>query len=132
MSLREAAESAGDPAYFSTFHRVLEIPDDKHLGTFWKAAPVLGQGADALTTIVVIHKLKGGAVEGNPVMAPFLNKGVLGQVAFVGLKLGVGAGFAFAGAKIAQSGHSTTAKVFSGLASGLGFGAAIHNVRMLR
>lgn len=129
-SIREAGERAWAIDPFS-FHEFLEIPKDRHLGTFWKYADVAGQGADALSTIVTIHSMKGGGREGNPIMAPFLNKGPLGQVAFVALKLGVGAGFAFAGEKIANSGHATTAKVFSMAGAALGFGAAIHNVRLL-
>jgi hypothetical protein len=103
-----------------------------HLGTFWRAAPIVGQAADVASTVIVLHRLDGKAVEGNKLMRPFTTHGVAGEVAFVGLKLGVGAAIAYGGARLAHAGHAGSAKVLTGIAGAMGVGAAAHNVSVLR
>lgn len=88
-----------------------------------KVAPIAGQMADAITTQNALKHP--GTVEGNPVMRSLVGKPGL----FLAVKLGAGLGMA-AGVKLLQDkGHRKAAKVASVVATILGVGPALNNLR---
>lgn len=86
----------------------------------WKAAPVVGQLADALTTVRVVNA---GGHELNPLLKGFSKE----PAAMIGVKLGLGVGFALLGDKLAKSGHKGWGKFVCTIGAGSGVAGAVYN-----
>jgi hypothetical protein len=86
-----------------------------------KAAPIVGQVADAVSTIVVIKK---GGKEQNPFMRPIAGNAPVLLV----VKAAVGVMFAASGEVLAKNGHRKLGKGLAWFGAALGFGAAAHNM----
>lgn len=127
MTLNDQATVRAGSIDLGRLHELASEQNPHHLGTVWYAAPVVGQAADAASTLLVLSKVK-NAHEANPIVAQVVGKPAL----FVGLKLAGGAGLAFTSHILAKQGHVRAAKIFSGAATVLGVGAAVHNVSLLR
>lgn len=125
MSLRSQIEVDAAKVHFGNAFE----PDDMHIATVWYAAPIIGQAADAASTLIALHRIP-DAMEGNPFVRPVVKDGrsIGRNSVFVAGKLAVGAGFALASHLLAKDGHRTSAKVFSGLSTALGVGASLHNL----
>jgi hypothetical protein len=127
VTLSEQASVRAGAIDLGRLHELASEQDPRHLGTVWYAAPVAGQAADAASTLLVLSKVR-GAHEANPVMAPIVAR----PAVFIAVKLAGGAGLALTAHMLAKQGHVKAAKIFSGAATILGVGCAVHNVGLLR
>jgi hypothetical protein len=89
-----------------------------------KAAPIVGQIADAVATIAVLRQ---GGHEANPVMRPIAKS----EPALLIVKAAVGVVFAASGEVLTRHGHRRLGRAVSWFGAAIGLGAAIHNVREL-
>lgn len=89
-----------------------------------KAAPIVGQLADAVSTIAVLRQ---GGHETNPVMRPIAGN----APALLIVKGAVGLVFAASGEVLTRHGHRRLGRAVSWFGAAIGFGAAAHNARQL-
>lgn len=132
-SLREDADAAVNAIPLDRLHAAAGAEHGSdHLGTVWYAGPLVGQLADAGSTLLVLARTPGSR-EGNPGPAAVLgDRSLVRQGAFVAGKLAVGVGFALGAHMLSRGGHTRTAKAFSGIATVFGVGAAVWNLGQLR
>lgn len=124
VSIAEQAERRVGELDLTRLHELAgDLHGAAHIGTLWFAPPIVGQAADAATTLYVLSRTP-GTYEANPAMAPLVRK----PGAFVAVKLAMGAGLAFASHLLARDGHTRAAKVLSVGAGALGVAAAVHNL----
>jgi hypothetical protein len=122
MNLRDQAERKAQGAGVEALERPSSARD---LSRKEQAVPVLGQIADAVSTLYALQK-NPRAREGNPAMVPLVKHPPL----FVATKLVIGLGVAYVADELAEAGHKRIGRVLAWGSGLLGAGLAVHNTRL--
>lgn len=122
MTLREEAERAAEGGRFDARG---PLRSDSGLGVADKAAPIVGQLADAASTLYALDR-NPAAREANRIVARLTDRPTL----FVVGKAAVGVSVALLADFAAHHGRPRAARWMARLAGALGVGVAVHNVRV--